>query len=84
MQNRFKAKLRRWAEADISEPFDVVVLDTKTGILYCSPRTLTETEAETFDFCIGNLQESAVEFIVQGWNEDGTESDFNDIEGRAL
>lgn len=84
MQTRYKAKLRRWAECDISEPFDVVVLDTKTGTLHCSPRTLSEKDAESFHMKIENLSESCVEFMLAGWNPDGTSEDFDNIEGRTL
>lgn len=84
MQNRFKAKIRQWTEVKNTEPFDVVILDTKSNVMYCSPRTLSDEDAKTFNLDVNNLTESFVERMLQEWSADGSEVDFEQVEGKAL
>lgn len=81
MQNRFQSKVRRWTDSPLcTEPFDVVIMDNSTGIMYCSPRTLSEDDASVFTIDLTNLSEHFIEHILPQWGKDGNKETFESIE----
>lgn len=76
--SRYKVKVRQWATGrNVTNPFDVVILDTESNIMYCSPRTLTEEEAKTFSMNMDNINNDFAASVLKDWLVDGSIEDFN-------
>lgn len=78
--SQFKLKVRQWAVGrNVENPFDVVILNTETGIMHCSPRTLSESDARILHLDLDNVRQAIVLDHLKDWAPDGTAEDFDAI-----